>query len=531
MPLAIKKFLILLIPIILTSSFSGCIFEDIFGGTNFSLNGFVISDDEFFPSLSINFTCSDTVTVKVFGAGNRIVDSDLFFRGNHETDLYLDEFRNTISPGSYKIKAYDKDGNEIYSKSVSFSGLDLEILSCIQKWWKQNIALNSFSLFGLKINVYNNGDVPVYPYYIQVIMDDKITTGLIFPSVVMPKESKSIECFIFRDKVPNNSSFTLNLKGIDENILATRSLDVNTNNNVLTKEFSWNYLGPHKVNIPNPEYLYNYHSSLERTNNNDYSLYVFDPYDDEYIDIILDMIMADYTGTDVQKINYIASFVQTIEYKSDSDNDTQYEYPRFPVETLFDGRGDCEDKAILTASMLYSLGYDIALLRLPNHMAVGVRLSEEDIPIYDYYIEDYYFLETTTKGKTCGFIPHEYKENNDSVTIYPITDRPLLMHNWKDGTITIYTNTEIGDFVSVKTIVENLGKTTARDVLVEGVFVTANGFKINYENNIISFLEPGNKKKVSLIVDIPNSITTYFKTRIYLDDEIVDEQESVSSFP
>lgn len=531
MPLAIKKFLILLIPIIFISSFSGCIFEDIFGGTSFSLNGYVIGDDEFFPSLSINFTCSDTVTVKVFGEGNRLVDSDLFFRGNHDTDLYLDEYRNTISPGSYKIKAYDKDDKEVYSKSISFSGSNLEILSCIQKWWKQNVALNSYSLFGLKINVYNNGDVPVYPYYVKVIMDNEPTTGFIFPSVIMPKESKSIECFIYRNKIPNNSSFILDLKDIDENILASKYLEVNTNNNVLTKEFSWNYFGPYKVNIPKPEYLYYYHSSLERINNNDYSLYVFDPYDDEYIDTILEIIMAGYTGTYVQKINYIASFVQTIEYKSDSDNNSEYEYPRFPVETLFDGRGDCEDKAILTASLLYSLGYDVALLRLPNHMAVGVRLGEEDIPNFDYYVEDYYFLETTTKGKTCGFIPHEYKEYNTSVTIYPITNRPLLMHKWKDGTITIYTNTEIGDFVSVKAIVENLGKTTARDIIVEGAFITANGFKVNYERITIPYLEPGIKKKVSLLIDIPNSPTTYFKTRIYLDDEIVDEQESVSTFP
>ena len=181
--------------------------------------------------------------------------------------------------------------------------------------------------------------------------------------------------------------------------------------------------------------------------------------------------------------------------------------------------------------MLFSLGYDIALLRLPNHMAVGVKLGEEELPNYDYYVEDYYFLETTTKGNTCGNIPHEYRQYNDSATIYPISDRPLLMHDWKDGTITIYTNTEIGDFVNVKVIVNNLGITTARNVLVEGAFITLSGDKANYEITIISELKPNEKKKISLSIDIPKSTITNFKTRIYLDGKIVDEQESVSTFP
>jgi len=531
MPLAIKKFLILIIPIILTSLFSGCIFEDIFGGTSFTLNKLDIYDDEFFPGLYINFSCTDTVTVKILGVNNELIDSDLFFRGNHNTVLYLEEYRNTIDPGSYKIKVYDKDNKEIYSNSITFSGSDIEILSYSQKWWKRDISLNSYSLFGFRINVYNNGDVPVYPYDVQAIMDYKPVSGLVLPCVIMPKESKYIECFIYKESVPFDSSFTINLIDIDENILNSKSLTVNVNDNVPTKEFSWNYYGPHKIKIPKPEYLYDYQSNLERINNEDYSFYIFDPYDDEYIDLILDIILSGFSGTDVQKINNIASFVQTIEYKSDSEENTSFEYPRYPIETLFDGRGDCEDKAILTACMLYHMGYDIALLRLPNHMAVGVRLSKEEIPIYDYYIDDYYFLETTTKGKTCGFIPHEYVGLNDSVIVYPVSNRPLLMHKWKDGTITIYTNTEIGDFVKVKAIVENLGVTTARNILFEGAFITLSGFKTNYESIIISNLEPGMSEKVTLSIDIPKSLTTWFKSRIFLDNELVDEKETVSSFP
>ena len=47
MPLAKKKFLLFIIPIIILSAFSGCIFEDIFGGgTSFILTDLNINDDD-----------------------------------------------------------------------------------------------------------------------------------------------------------------------------------------------------------------------------------------------------------------------------------------------------------------------------------------------------------------------------------------------------------------------------------------------------------------------------------------------------
>ena len=48
MPLTKKKFSILIILLILTSSNSGCIFDDILGGTSFSLIGNEIYNDDGF---------------------------------------------------------------------------------------------------------------------------------------------------------------------------------------------------------------------------------------------------------------------------------------------------------------------------------------------------------------------------------------------------------------------------------------------------------------------------------------------------
>ena len=61
--------------------------------------------------------------------------------------------------------------------------------------------------------------------------------------------------------------------------------------------------------------------------------------------------------------------------------------------------------------------------------------------------------------------------------------------------------------------------------------MTLSGDKVNYESKVISEIDPGKKEKIALSIDIPNGVITSFKTRIYLDGEIVDEQESVSTFP
>ena len=65
-------------------------------------------------------------------------------------------------------------------------------------------------------------------------------------------------------------------------------------------------------------------------------------------------------------------------YTVDDETTPWNEYPRYPVETLFDRGGDCEDTSILTATILYEMGYDVALLILEddNHCAIGISGGE-----------------------------------------------------------------------------------------------------------------------------------------------------------
>jgi hypothetical protein len=364
-------------------------------------------------------------------------------------------------------------------------------------------------------------------------MDSEEFTGFIIPCVIMPGENQDIDCYIYKESEPEESSYNLFLKDINENIISSNSFSVTDYDTVQIKKYEWNYKGMHILNIPKCEFLIDYYTSLDRINIEDYSLYVFDQYDDQYLDIIVDLLMENFVSNDdVEKINYISSFVQNLEYKNDDETNTSYEYPRYPVETLFNGNGggDCEDLSILLASFLSRLNFDVVLFRLPNHMAVGVNLSADVLPGYEYYTDNYYFLETTTVTPSCGYIPPSSK-NPSELYIYPISLRPLIMHNWKGGHLSIYTIEGESSNVKLSIVVQNLGLGLGKNIIVKGAFYDRYDQEINAVSTTISSLEPFMKKEFTIICDVPLNTITWFKTRVYYSNELIDEHESISSFP
>lgn len=72
--------------------------------------------------------------------------------------------------------------------------------------------------------------------------------------------------------------------------------------------------------------------------------------------------------------NYLLAFTQYIPYdneEADSGND----YWRYPLETLYDGTGDCEDTSILAAAMYAAAVISAGIFLLPSHAMVCVENS------------------------------------------------------------------------------------------------------------------------------------------------------------
>lgn len=67
-------------------------------------------------------------------------------------------------------------------------------------------------------------------------------------------------------------------------------------------------------------------------------------------------------SSELEIAEFIYAFVGDIQYQLDSIDYGDQEYPKFPIEMLWEQNGDCEDAALLYISLTESIGYDAALM-------------------------------------------------------------------------------------------------------------------------------------------------------------------------
>ncbi len=503
--------------------FSGC---TLLNSTSFNLLSQSVGDDNGFASLSVRFNTTGKITVKANGPTGVLYEEE-FFKGVHDAIMHLDGYRQTPPGGVYFLRAFDENENMIFENEMTFAEPSLEIDAVELLWWEDGDTL---ALVGAQVTAANSGDLPVYPYEIVVDLGSFEVTGKSLPMVVLPNQEKLVNACMYRSGVSAASRITeTSVQSSDEAVLGQYSMEVKPEENVDELVFSWRYQGSQVMRVPELDFLYDYYVGLERFLSEDYAAYIFDMYDDPYVELLASELLERTTLADVVgRVNYIASFAQDIRYATDDDSDpTCAEYPRFPIELLVDGQGDCEDKAILAAAILDEIGVEVALLRLPNHMAVGVHLPE-DATAFEYYLDEYYFLETTRNRWVVGKVPDEYV-GLTNVSAYPLASRSILLHTWDDATR--FTTSDGSDYVRVKIIVENIGSGTASNFEVQGAFYTTGNQSRNPGSVIVYGLDPGVKDEVQLELDVPQGITTILKTKVVIDGVVVHEKESTSTFP
>ncbi len=123
---------------------------------------------------------------------------------------------------------------------------------------------------------------------------------------------------------------------------------------------------------------------------------------------------------DEEVVDTLLSFCQ---HKGDYSRSIKYiedgfdDFAKYPWETIAEGNGDCEDKAILFGSLVEALGYSAAILVVTGHVFVGVYLASDPTHNYQspssWYIEiggnEYWTCETTVDGWLVGDLPSEYQ--------------------------------------------------------------------------------------------------------------------------
>lgn len=198
----------------------------------------------------------------------------------------------------------------------------------------------------------------------------------------------------------------------------------NTTGTTVTRTFHWNdgvQDWDYTLQIRKSDYTTYKNKTNTYTKGNywyyDYGKYITDTTDDAWVKSIVDQFVEaarEQGYDDYQTAMLIVTFVQNITYQTDLESTGQKEFPKYPLVMLYDQNGDCEDSAILMASMLKAAGYDCILLEYEalagqeeGHMAVGVA-GDFYGTYYTYQGKDYYYIEPTNPGWDIGVMPDGY---------------------------------------------------------------------------------------------------------------------------
>lgn len=218
-----------------------------------------------------------------------------------------------------------------------------------------------------------------------------------------------------------------------------------------------------------PEEWFDYYASRERPSDpSDYAVLATDPYDDPLISQLVCRLREAATEegyTELQTVEFALAFVQSLDYVQDKVGVGFDDYPKFPVETLVDQQGDCEDSSILFAALVHELGYGVVLLffdhTLTNpevgHVAVGVAASSLPGTYWSYQDMRYYYVETTNSGWRVGEVPDAVR--GISAKILPLLQRAVL-------TVPDWTSTSEEGYYRFDVTVKNIGTATAGNLVV-----------------------------------------------------------------
>jgi hypothetical protein len=209
-----------------------------------------------------------------------------------------------------------------------------------------------------------------------------------------------------------------------------------TSDEYIEKTYEWKYWRfdeiVWKLTLRIPTGLYEDYRSRPRPTTGDYAVFAADDGDRALLAELgakLQAYAANLGLDDYETIHFIATFVQQLPYELDIDTTGFDDYGRYPIETLVEDGGDCEDTAILLGKLMDILGYDVVLVRLPDHMALGVREMSKFVGTY-YSHDDvrYFYLETTGLAGRIGMVPDDY--TGQAAYIYDFSPRPILTHTW-----------------------------------------------------------------------------------------------------
>jgi hypothetical protein len=205
----------------------------------------------------------------------------------------------------------------------------------------------------------------------------------------------------------------------------------------IEKSFAWDYDGRRWTwNLSIPQALYEEYKDVSvarRTREGPQGYGFLTTTHDYYVKLLSQKLNESATQMgygSFDKVSFVLSFVQSLPYTSDNVTQGYNEYPRFPIETLVDDGGDCEDTSILFASLTLTMGFGTVYINPPNHYAVGILGSGLRGTYWEHpesSNKTYYYCETTGNNFKIGQLPLEF--TGTSAYIYDIDESKQFTPN------------------------------------------------------------------------------------------------------
>jgi len=224
------------------------------------------------------------------------------------------------------------------------------------------------------------------------------------------------------DGVPNNLDYYPNKKS-----------------ELITKKYSFNYkmFGENHqdkvdftIKIPKDLYLY-YQNQNHVFNENYQNITSFITNEDPVIKTLIKKINTLYKEKKLNPMVLIYQLTGEVIYSEDKFSIKGWdEYPKYPIETLVEGEGDCEDTSFLLATLYKSFGIEPVLVRFDNHLGIATVADQEILDLFIYkhgkdFMEDanskltkskLIYLEST--GNTewdFGYMPEQLQSKNYTI--------------------------------------------------------------------------------------------------------------------
>ncbi|MBP2144042.1 hypothetical protein J2127_001211 [Methanococcus voltae] len=282
------------------------------------------------------------------------------------------------------------------------------------------------------------------------------------------------------------------------------------------KNYTWNYGSEnHTIELIIPKVMYTYYQSKPHNQESNYVQYALSDNDRKFVKYLsskFNKIAIENNYSEYDTVLLVSTFVQSLKYTSDNVTTGYDEYPRYPVETLVDEGGDCEDTSIIISAILNDLGYDVMVIEFRDHMGVAIKCNGMYTGTYYTYKNNrYYYVETTGENWNIGELPEKYRE--EDALVIPLVQIPRMNFDFyanltKTDNLYVYYNLVCD--------IENVGSGTAENPeLYIMVYNSDNELLEDYHLYLNNDYPEDSKGYAILNIKVPKYNKAYLKCILY----------------